>query len=198
MVNIALAINLEMIDRNVSLAINSLHCGLSDSFWLLMSARELWYPLYAVLAGVIIWRLGWKRGLVMLGAVILSIVCIDQCGNIVKELCHRLRPCNDPYMTSRGLHMLEGISKGHCYGFFSAHAANTAGLVTAAYMSLRMDRSLKWKGFLIGGGIWSLLVGFSRIFVAKHFLGDVITGLVAGILIAWLIAMAGRHFARKV
>ena len=34
---------------------------------------------------------------------------------------------------------------------------------------------------------WVLLVGLSRVFVGKHFLGDVIVGLAAGVLTGWLV-----------
>jgi len=182
--NTSFLLSLENIDRDLSLAINSLHCEASDYFWVLMSDRSLWIPAYAVLLGVITWRLGWKRGLLMVAAIALCIVCIDQTANFFKELFSRLRPCNDPYMTSRGVHILEGISKGHCYGFFSGHAANSAGLSIAAWLTLRQDKRMAWKGFLKGGIIWSLLVGASRVFVAKHFLGDVLVGYMMGILIA--------------
>ena len=36
--------------------------------------------------------------------------------------------------------------------------------------------------------IWALLVGISRIFVGKHFLGDVLVGFAVGALVGWAVA----------
>jgi undecaprenyl-diphosphatase len=46
--------------------------------------------------------------------------------------------------------------------------------------------------------VWALLVGFSRVFVGKHFLGDVLVGFVIGALIAYLICLLGEFICKKI
>lgn len=179
----------------VTLAINSFHCEYSDRFWLFFTDKEVWYPLYAIIAGLLIWRLGWKRGLTMIIAAILCIVATDQLCNLVKGAVARLRPCNDAGMVARGLHMLIPPSVKSPYGFFSAHAGNAMAFAVCTTMAFSLDK--KRKAYLKGYGItlvvWAILVGMSRVFVARHFLGDVITGWVAGAIIGLLIGSIAKR-----
>ena len=78
--------------------------------------------------------------------------------------------------------MLAGASARHPYGFFSAHAANAIGFACAASIILK---SRTWKIVL---PIWAILVGVSRVFVGKHFLGDVLVGFMVGAFFGILFA----------
>ena len=98
---------LNQVDRDVTLAINSWHCSLSDGFWYIMSHVQLWYILYLLIVVLIIARLGWKKGLVAIGCCILFVFVCDQLGNFVKDTVCRLRPLHDPDMMARGLHIFE-------------------------------------------------------------------------------------------
>lgn len=200
------------LDRAWTLALNALHCPASDSFWVFMSQVKVWYAFYALVAALLIWRLGWKRGLVYILAAVLSVVATDQLCNLVKDNVCRLRPSSDPEMMAAGLYALIPPSS-HIYGFFSAHAANAFGFATLTFLSLREARegSLEVRGVSgvrrTGAGwiaaygvfvyVWAALVAVSRVFCGKHFIGDILVGAIVGCLVAWGLFCLGRLAVRR-
>ncbi len=183
---------LEALDMDWTLAINSHHAAWSDGFWLFMSDVQVWYVLYILVAAAFIWRLGWKKGVIMIAATALCVVASDQLCNLVKDAAERLRPCNDPRMVARGLHILQKPGLKHPYGFWSAHAANAAVFAFCSAKAFRMDlvhgkTRTYARVYPVIITLWAPLVGASRVFVGKHFVGDVLTGFAAGTVVAALI-----------
>ena len=185
---------LEKADQLATLEINSWHSGITDPIWEFFSNIPIWIPMYMLIVALVIWRLGWKKGLIVIAAAALTFGFCDQFSNFLKALTERLRPCNDPYMISNGLHILE---KGGKYGFFSAHAANAFGLATSTFIGLRADTRLRFKGYAAWMYAWAFLVSASRIFVGKHFLGDVMVGICVGLLAGWIFGSLSRLVIRR-
>ena len=187
---------LHHIDKDVTLAINSVHCPASDFIWCIFSNREIWYALYLLIALLLLRNLGWKKGLVAIASIILTIVCCDQGANLVKDAVQRLRPCCDATMTSRGFRLLEWCGPVE-YGFYSAHAANALGFAVSSLRAFSNDktRSCTVYGFIII--IWALLVGLSRVFVGKHFLGDVLAGFAVGAIVALIFSSLASAIMRS-
>lgn len=196
-------INLERLDQDLTLTINSWNSPVSDWIWELFSDIPVWIPMYVAIVAFLIARLGWKKGLIVAMAAGLTFAFCDQSSNFIKALTERLRPCNDPYMLENGLHVLES---GGVYGFFSAHAANAFGLASSTYIGFRIDKRLKYRGYAAWMFTWATLVGISRIFVGKHFLGDVIVGTAVGltagicfgVLARWVIDKLDSEKSRKI
>ena len=186
---------LEMADKNATLAINSLNSPVTDFIWQVFSDKEIWFPLYIGFLIYLYVKLGWKKATVITVACILTIVACDQFSNFTKEFFARFRPCYDDYMLQNGLHMLEG--KGNHYGFYSAHAANAMGFALSSLTGLKADSARSHRIWPPVICVWAFLVGISRIFVGKHFLGDVIVGLLVGALFGWLLAQIGRWVIRR-
>lgn len=172
-------------DQNLTMKINSWNSSFSDPIWEFLSDIPVWIPMYVLIVAFIIWRLGWKKGLVVVAGALLTFAFCDQSSNFVKEAVARLRPLHDEYMIANGLHVLE---KGGRFGFFSAHSANAFGLATCTLIGLRIDKRLKYRGYAAWMYTWATLVAVSRIFVGKHYLGDCIVGSIIG-------ALAGLAFA---
>lgn len=172
-------------DQDLTLKINGWNSSISDLFWEFMSDIPVWIPMYLLIVLYIIWRLGWKKGLIVVAGALLTFGFCDQFSNIIKEAVARLRPLNDEYMIANGLNILE---KGGKYGFFSAHSANAFGLATSTLIGLRIDKRLKYRGYAAWMYTWATLVAVSRIFVGKHYLGDCLVGIIVG-------AAAGLAFA---
>lgn len=187
--------DLHLLDQDLTLQLNAIHAPWSDHLWQFFSTREVWFPMYLLIAVFLVIRLGWKRGLLAIASIIATIVCCDQLANLVKDAVCRLRPCRDPLMVERGIRLLEG--KGNLYGFFSAHAANSFGFAVCSLMAFKGDRSFWGRGYGPLIILWAVLVGVSRIFVGKHYLGDVLVGTMVGILTGWLFGKAARYLNER-
>lgn len=200
---------LEMLDKEATLAINTSANAFTDAVMPVFSHIGIWIPLYLAVLGIIIYRMGWKAGLVVVLALVLNVVFADQLANLVKNGAGRLRPCVDSWMTSHGLRVLEG--GGGC-GFYSGHAANVFSFAICSMLCLSYVRARKGavgresgrnrKIFLgIYGSViflWALAVSISRVYCGKHFLGDVTVGAVSGLVTGSLVAIAAIMVIRHV
>jgi len=186
---------LHRVDQDVTLAINSLGNWFTDPVFQFFSAKEVWYPLYAIIAICLIWRLGWKKGLIAIFACALTVVFCDQFGNFVKDSVQRLRPCWDQNMLKGGLRL--GEDKGGLYGFYSAHAANAMGFAICSLLFFKLDTRRRYRVYSPVIIIWALLVGISRVFVGKHFFGDVCAGFLVGAVAAMLMYWLSSRLVRK-
>jgi len=185
----------EVIDGRLTLWLNSFHTPWSDTIWQFFTARPATFALFAVVIVFVILRLGWKKGLIVIASCLLCVAACDQFANLIKAVTHRLRPVNDPQMLIAGLHVLE--EPGNLYGFFSAHAANVLGVAVCSIIGFNNDKSRSYKGYGIFVIVWALLVGISRVFVGKHFLGDVLVGFAVGLLFGLLFGALGKLAIRK-
>lgn len=186
--------NIHAFDQEITLAINSWNSAITDPFWAFMSQKLVWVPMYVAIIALLVWKLGWKKAGIAVIGVILTIVFCDQFANLLKNSVCRIRPVNDESMVARGLHILE---YGGGYSFFSAHAANSFGLAACTHFILKKclttstgrDIALV-KGYGWWMYIWASLVAISRIFVGRHYCGDVIVGTIVGVagglFIGWL------------
>lgn len=187
--------HLHHLDQDISLAINSLYSPFTDQLMQFMSDKKVWAPLYLLIAILIFRRLGWKRALISIIAIVLTITACDQFSNLIKDSVARLRPCYSTYMLEGNLHMLEG--RWDFYGFFSAHAANSCGFAASSLSMLLSDKEHSYKGYGIGISIWAILVSFSRVFAGKHYFGDVVVGIIIGVGFGLAIAAIAKSLIRK-
>lgn len=188
--------SLRNLDQDITLGINSFHCAISDSIWIFFSDKKVWAPLYMLVLAFLIWRLGWKKALFVTIGIGLTILACDQTGNLVKNAVGRLRPCYNTGMLEGGLRMLEG--RGHHFGFFSAHAADSFGLAICLLTSVRiLDKDHGNEGYLSLTLIWAFMVSISRVFVGKHYFGDVAVGAIIGCIFGFLLARLIVYSTRR-
>lgn len=180
------------IDQELTFAINSCHSSFTDPIWAFFSDKFVWVPMYVGILALIIWKWGWKKSIIAVAAIGLAFAAGDQISNVVKHAVGRIRPLNDEVMQFMGLHILEG---GGGFSFYSAHASNSFALaftsffsLKAAYKGLKSPKWLKFYGCWIF--FWAFMVATSRIFVGKHYLGDVVVGSIAGCLIGLIFGLA--------
>ena len=131
----------------------------------------------------------------VLTGIALCFLLADQVSNnVIKDGVMRLRPC----------HALENVrmfhtNKGGLYGFVSSHAANSFAI--AMFLSLMYGGKKKkivdnkksdtWLRCMGSGYkalwipyfmfVWAAVVGYSRPYLGKHYLGDVVCGAILGI-----------------
>lgn len=183
------------LDQRITLEINSWDSAITDPIWQFFSDIPVWIPMYVFIVGCLIWRLGWKRGLIMTLAAAATFGFCDQFSNLIKDLVCRVRPLNDAYMLENGLNVLEGASRS--FSFFSAHSANAFGLATSTLIGFRLDKRLKYKGYAAWMYFWAVMVAISRVFVGKHYLGDVIAGALIGAAAGFVFASIAKHIITR-
>ena len=185
------------IDESVTLAVNGLHTALSDQFWRFMSDKKVWIPFYLILITLLLYRLGWKKTLLAVFCTALTILACDQTAELFKYSVGRLRPCYNLDMVEGGLRILEG--RGHLFGFFSAHAADSFGLAACLGGCMLMKDKGKGRLPLVAMlFIWALLVSVSRVFLGKHFVGDVLTGAVTGMAYGFLMSRIAIFISNRI
>lgn len=189
-------------DQLLTLEINSWDSFNTDPVWQFFSDKLVWAPMYAAIIALLVWKLGWKRGLIVLAGALLTFGFCDQVSNIVKHAVGRIRPLHDEFMLANGLNVLEN---GGGYSFFSAHAANSFGLALSTFVGMKRCLSNsgsmmpKWlKAYGTWMFFWATMVAVSRIFVGKHYLGDVIVGIIIGSLAGYAFARLSAYIAGKI
>ena len=182
-------------DQNLTLEINSWDSPVTDPVWQFFSDIPVWIPMYVLIVACLIWRLGWKKGLIMTLAAVATFGFCDQFSNLIKDLVCRVRPLNDAYMLENGLNVLEGASRS--FSFFSAHSANAFGLATSTLIGFRLDKRLKYKGYATWMFFWSSMVALSRVFVGKHYLGDILAGALIGAAAGFTFASIAKNIITR-
>ena len=170
------------LDEQLFSAINS---GLSNTFfdWImpLLRNRYFWTPLYLFITIFFVKNYG-KQGYVLLLFFVLTFAATDFfTATLIKPNVQRLRPCNNPEMTST-IHRV--IACGTGYSFPSTHAANhfalAVFLITVFYK--------KWKAILPLGVLWAGSISFAQVYVGVHYPLDVTGGALIGSMIGYVIA----------
>lgn len=182
-------------DQRLTLEINSWDSAITDPVWQFFSDIPVWIPMYVLIVAGLFWRLGWKKGLIMTLAAAATFGFCDQFSNLIKDLVCRVRPLNDAYMLENGLNVLEGASRS--FSFFSAHSANAFGLATSTLIGFRLDERLKYKGYAAWMYFWAAMVALSRVFVGKHYFGDIIAGAFIGAAAGFIFASIARLIIKK-
>lgn len=150
------------------------------------TAREVWFPAYAVLLVVLIYLTGRRAGL-LLPLLGLSVALADSISSrVFKPFFGRLRPCHDPLLTAK-LNLVDGC--GGQFGFMSSHAANAFAL--AVFIALVLPPRYRVGKWLLLA--WAAVVSYSRIYLAAHFPSDILAGAALGSLLAWSCAMGYRR-----
>lgn len=175
---------LNHLDTQLFLFINEYHNTFFDYFMVYVSSRFIWIPFYLFLFYLLVkeYRL---KSLLILAFVFLLILTTDQLSvHAFKNVFERLRPCHNEELK---LVVHTVTSCGGQYGFVSSHAANSFAL--AVFISALLSK-INWIPWLMYG--WAILISYSRIYLGKHYPGDVFTGAILGILIGIIVIILFR------
>jgi undecaprenyl-diphosphatase len=164
-------------DKKLFLTLNSFHHPALDPVMVMLSEKLVWIPLYLFLLFILVKDFRNDSWAPVLG-ILITILLSDQINTaVLKPLVQRLRPTHDTSLKDL-VYIVNGYTGGK-FGFASSHASNTFGLATFFWLWFKGQR--KWMLVLF---LWATLVSYSRIYLGVHFPGDVITGIVLGILVA--------------
>ena len=176
------------IDKYILYWFNGSNSLFEDGLVSLLTSGMTWIPLYIALFYLVM-KNNDTMGQIMLivGSIILCIILTGGIDDIfIKSWIGRVRPCNDPDINAH-LNLITGqVESG--FSFFSAHAANTMSL--AVFLCLLIKDSI-FKIVMIG---WSLLNGWSRLYLGVHFPSDVLFGFLYGAVIGILIFSFYKRF----
>ena len=176
------------IDKYILYWFNGSNSLFEDGLVSLLTSGMTWIPLYIALFYLVM-KKNDTMGQIMLivGSIILCIILTGGIDDIfIKPWIGRVRPCNDPDINAH-LNLITGqVESG--FTFFSAHAANTMSL--AVFLCLLIKDSI-FKIVMIG---WSLLNGWSRLYLGVHFPSDVLFGFLYGAVIGILIFSFYKRF----
>ena len=153
-----------------------------------VSRRESWFSAYGVLVLGLVHL--YRRRAALLVPLVAGIVwAADYISSEgFKPFTQRLRPCHEPLL-ARTVRIVEAYGCGGQFGFMSSHAANTMALTV--FLSLALPprfRLFKWVLL-----IWTVISGYSRVYLAAHYPGDVLAGWTLGALLGWTGARIWHH-----
>lgn len=182
-------------DSNLLLSLNGSNSQFVDGWMMTLTTGYTWIPLYIALFYLIV------KNSETMGQIALVVACTGLCllladggaDGIAKPLVARFRPCNDPVIGSM-VSTVDNYRASGLYGFFSAHAANTASI--ALFFSLLVRSNLLSVSLLI----WSLINCYTRIYLGVHYPLDVFVGIIWGLCtggIAYAVYYRMRRFLSK-
>lgn len=175
---------LKSLDTDLFLALNGWHNSFFDPIMYWLSDKLIWIPMYLFII-FLIFRKYKVQGVLMLLFIAATIALCDQTASgLLKNTVQRLRPSHDP--TIMNLVHLSKAGAGGLYGFASSHAANVFGLAT--FLWLVFDDKFKMLKYWMF--IWAAMVAYSRIYNGVHYPGDVIAGIVIGMIWGYLLSKA--------
>ena len=171
------------IDKEIFIAI---HTGIANPVldWLMPILRDAktWTPLYLFFV-VLAVRKYKAQGLYILLATVLVVALCDRFSSgFMKPFFERLRPCHEPSLAA---YIRNLIDCGGQYGFISSHAANHFGMAvmfTWFFKKVSKITYLNWVFYA-----WAGIISLAQVYVGKHYPGDVIVGMILGILLGKLI-----------
>jgi len=185
---------LQNLDEQIFIKINQDWAfGGLDALMIVLSSSKTFIVFYLWAIAMVIKKYK-KKWYVPIAAMILSFALADSISSrIFKPTFKRVRPAFEEH-----LHARFPDGQGHnSYGFVSSHAANSFALYPL--MILITVEDPKWKRRLfMGMVILATAVSYSRIYLGRHYFGDVFFGGLLGALIGWGIwTIYKRYFLPK-
>lgn len=168
------------LDHQLFIYLNNLGSSSWDGFWNFVTNKWSSIPLYGFIVYLLFRWMGWKSAVAVLVLVAVMITATDQLANVFKDGFQRLRPCRQ-----EGVMEYTRFVAVRCglYGYFSAHAASSTALVVFLG-NIFKTRNSKIVWLLV---IWGLMVSYSRIYVGVHYPSDVISGMLIGSGIGFML-----------
>ena len=168
------------LDTELFIYLNSLGFPLFDNFWIFLSNKEANVLFYSTLLVLYFYKRSLKfkfsELFYLLILIAFMITITDQTANLFKDSFQRLRPCYNE-MIKDSIRLVKE-SCGGKYGFFSAHAANSAAVTSYILFNFKSYRKSIVSILLF---FWVGLFSYSRIYLGKHYPLDIFFGLIFGI-----------------
>lgn len=166
-------------DKAILLEIHRWHTPFWDDFFYIFSGQKVWLITALAIVYAII-RSYRKESWVVFLAIAVLITLSDQLSSgLIKPLVERLRPTHEPSL--EGLLCIVHDCREGGYSFVSSHAANSLAFATFSILLFKN----RLYGWVIAS--WSILTGFSRMYLGVHYPFDVVCGTILGIGVGFLV-----------
>jgi len=170
---------LQDIDEATLLIVNGWHCPFTDDLWWLVSLKWAWLLIIGTFAWIVV-RNHRHQVVIITVMIVLTVLLADQISStLIKDLVERLRPTHDPSLANV-IHTVNDY-RGGMYGFVSSHAANS----TASAMLITL--LVRHRAAALSMFLWAILQCYSRIYLGVHYPGDIVGGVLIGLLVGWLV-----------
>lgn len=173
-------------DTAITLFFNGSENLYLDGVAMLGTKAWIWVPLYLAVIYAVVREHDLKHILWIFLGIALCVLLSDQISStFVKPMVARFRPTHEPEI----MNLVDVVNnyRGGKYGFFSSHASNTMAIAT--YLSL-IFRQRHTTIVLV---LWSLFNCWTRLYLGVHYFGDIMVGLLVGMLIGsfvyWLFTL---------
>ncbi|RKE03580.1 phosphatase PAP2 family protein [Marinifilum flexuosum] len=177
------------LDKELFMWFNSHNTPFWDVVMMFFTRKEFWIPLYLLLLYQIYKVKGKEAIYWILGAFLLIFLCDQISTQLFKNVFERFRPSHDPSLKGV-VNLVSGYTGGR-YGFVSSHATNSFGF--ALFTSL-LFRNKLYTFFIFS---WSLLVVYTRVYLGVHFPGDIIGGMILGLIIGYGVYRLIKWFSNS-
>lgn len=177
------------LDRQLFLFLNNLGSPSFDHFWLLISNKWIWIPLYAIFLFILAKNFKLRSLIFILIFIAVGITISDQLAGIFKVSVERLRPCHDSTLSG----LMRTVECGGSFGFYSAHSSSA--FFIASFLTILLKKKFGWFPYFLF--IWAFVVSYSRIYLGVHFPFDIGMGALVGFLLGGLFATLAQRTISK-
>ena len=177
------------LDQAITLALNGSDSLYADGLMMTITSTYTWIPVGLVMLYVVIKNNELPRLLTIAAMLVACVAVCTTLSEISKAVFERWRPSNDPILMYT-VNIVDGYRESG-FGFFSAHAANTMSV--AVFLAL-LFRNTRLSLLML---LWSLLNGWSRIYLGVHYFGDVIAGFAVGAAVGGTLYFLYRRIALR-
>ena len=218
---------MNQLDERLFLALNFDGGPVWDRIMLTLSGTTMWIPLYILILWLVWRRSGWRRMLLFLVLMAVTVALADMVAGIFKHngLLGGLLPDFEPRWRPMFTPSLEGLDISpdslQTLRWLSPEELATAGYsgnwvvhvpveavsgrygsvsahaATIVALSLFAARVIRRRWFTGLVIVCSLVICYSRIYLGKHFPMDLVWGTLVGAVLGWVAWVVYRRFASR-
>jgi len=181
--------SLLQLDKDLLIWFNASHTQFWDAMMMFFTRIEFWIPLYILVTYHIFKYKGKEAWWWLIGLFLLILMGDLVSTHLFKNIFQRLRPSHEPSLY--GIVQVVKTYTGDQFGFVSSHA--TAVFAFATYTS-RLFKNGIYSLFII---LWSLLIVYTRLYLGLHYPGDIMGGMLLGLVLGYLLFRTSRWWVSR-